>query len=84
MQACMRFPGGVDWEACLCTRHTREVCATRGVLLTVALPGPFTSAAILCRYFDQPSEVKAKYPSVDWGAVKLLGYEVNRMHEGGM
>ena len=36
-----------------------------------------------CRYFDQPAEVKAKYPSVDWGAVKLLGYEVNRMHEGG-
>ncbi|CAL5228586.1 g11746 [Coccomyxa viridis] len=38
--------------------------------------------AINARYFDQPSEVKAKYPSVDWGAVKLLGYEVNRMHEG--
>ena len=37
----------------------------------------------VCRYFDQPAEVKAKYPSVDWGAVKLLGYEVNRMHEGG-
>ena len=36
-----------------------------------------------CRYFDQPAEVKAKYPSVDWGAVKLLGYEVNKMHEGG-
>ena len=40
--------------------------------------------ALLCRYFNQPPEVKAKYPSVDWGAVKLLGYEVNKMHEGGM
>ena len=47
------------------------------------LPCPETLAS-LCRYFNQPKEVKAKYPSVDWGAVKLLGYEVNKMHEGGM
>ena len=62
----------------------QEAYVARVVLPTVALYGSFTSAGILCRYFDQPSEVKAKYPSVDWGAVKLLGYEVNRMHEGGM
>ncbi|EIE19386.1 Clavaminate synthase-like protein [Coccomyxa subellipsoidea C-169] len=40
--------------------------------------------AINDRYFNQPAEVKAKYPSTDWAAVKLLGYEVNSMSEGGL
>ena len=51
---------------------------------SIAQLGPSPAHAFSCRYFNQPPEVKAKYPSVDWGAVKLLGYEVNKMDEGGV
>ena len=40
--------------------------------------------ALLCRYFDQPAEVKAGFPTTDWGTLDLLGYKAYRMQEGGM
>jgi hypothetical protein len=45
---------------------------------------PLMSALLLGfhRYFDQPLEEKLKLPRVDWGARKLLGYEINKLPGG--
>lgn len=41
-----------------------------------------TCLCCLARYFDQPLEEKLKLPQVDWGARKLLGYEIMRLPGG--
>ena len=35
------------------------------------------------RYFQQPTEVKAAFPTTDWSTLDLLGYKAYRMQEGG-
>ena len=36
-----------------------------------------------CRYFEQPAEVKAAFPTTDWSTLNLLGYKAYRMQEEG-
>ncbi|CAK0786886.1 hypothetical protein CVIRNUC_010100 [Coccomyxa viridis] len=35
------------------------------------------------QYFQQPTEVKAAFPTTDWSTLDLLGYKAYRMQEGG-